>query len=342
MEPDLVDRTTTLAPGWLRPTWTEVEAYAGAARWLYWMTCVYQDNLDRPIPQITFEHPDPHAVRMLEACLEGPGRGQSAESLLDWILWALGDPVFGRWYPYSVPHDVHAYWYSRFDAGLLLRHPADYMAAISELLVGGSRGQKSSGYFATPMALAVSTADMILAGGVDKRASVMDPAVGSGSMLLPASNYSLNLYGVELNLTLVKACHVNAWLYVPWLVPLWRTVDGMEASHWPRVLWGNSLTLENLYVTRGWLDQEPPNTPPPTRPTLSKSEERAHRKRITVDWADWTPERMERRAQALVDEYGGVFFRKPTMMERMFAYERKLEFEADMRRIFHKIEKVLR
>jgi len=35
-------------------------------------------------------------------------------------------------------------------------------------------------------------------------------------MLLHASNYSMRLYGQDINATCVKACTVNLWLYAPW------------------------------------------------------------------------------------------------------------------------------
>jgi len=36
-------------------------------------------------------------------------------------------------------------------------------------------------------------------------------------MLLYASNYSLNLYGIDINHLLTKIAKVNAYFYVPWL-----------------------------------------------------------------------------------------------------------------------------
>jgi len=36
-------------------------------------------------------------------------------------------------------------------------------------------------------------------------------------MLLYASNYSLNLYGVDISLLLTKIAQVNAFIYVPWM-----------------------------------------------------------------------------------------------------------------------------
>lgn len=48
--------------------------------------------------------------------------------------------------------------------------------------------------------------------------SVCDPCCGTGNMLLYASNYSLNLYGMDLSPLLTKIARVNGFIYVPWLV----------------------------------------------------------------------------------------------------------------------------
>ena len=56
-------------------------------------------------------------------------------------------------------------------------------------------------------------------GGEDARTkSVCDPCVGTGRLLLAASNHSYRLYGCDLNPTVIKATLVNGYLYAPWLV----------------------------------------------------------------------------------------------------------------------------
>ena len=45
----------------------------------------------------------------------------------------------------------------------------------------------------------------------------MDPCCGTGIMLLYASNHSLNLYGNDISLLLVKMAKINAFIYIPWL-----------------------------------------------------------------------------------------------------------------------------
>ena len=47
---------------------------------------------------------------------------------------------------------------------------------------------------------------------------VMDPAVGTGRLLLHASNYSYFLYGCDIDPLVTTICRINSALYVPWLV----------------------------------------------------------------------------------------------------------------------------
>jgi len=48
--------------------------------------------------------------------------------------------------------------------------------------------------------------------------TVMDPCVGSGRMLMHASNFSLRLYGIDIDASLVKLTYLNGALYVPWIL----------------------------------------------------------------------------------------------------------------------------
>jgi hypothetical protein len=48
--------------------------------------------------------------------------------------------------------------------------------------------------------------------------SFYEPAAGTGSILLVASNYSLRLYGTELVADLVMCCVLNGYLFAPWMV----------------------------------------------------------------------------------------------------------------------------
>ena len=48
--------------------------------------------------------------------------------------------------------------------------------------------------------------------------TVCDPALGTGRMILCASNHSYRLYGQDINQTVIKAALVNGYIYAPWIV----------------------------------------------------------------------------------------------------------------------------
>jgi hypothetical protein len=74
--------------------------------------------------------------------------------------------------------------------------------------------------------------------GRDPRAlRVSDPAVGSGRMLLHASNCSLSLWGPDLDPLAVALCQVNGALYAPWLsFPLPAGILGTQPEPTPSPL----------------------------------------------------------------------------------------------------------
>ena len=54
--------------------------------------------------------------------------------------------------------------------------------------------------------------------GRDPRtAMVLDPCVGTGRMLLHASNFSLSLWGIDVDPTCVAITRINGALYAPWI-----------------------------------------------------------------------------------------------------------------------------
>jgi hypothetical protein len=104
----------------------------------------------------------------------------------------------------------------------MVRNGHDYMAHFAQ----GAENRNYNpyegfGFFATPMTLARMMAEMTFSGADHERAkreSVCDPCCGTGTLLLAASNYSLNLYGQDLSLSMVRMCRLNGWLYAPWMV----------------------------------------------------------------------------------------------------------------------------
>ena len=56
-------------------------------------------------------------------------------------------------------------------------------------------------------------------------------------MLLYASNYSLRLYGIDINADMCKMVMVNAWLYMPWVVaPAHGLIDWNTTKDYEKAL----------------------------------------------------------------------------------------------------------
>lgn len=70
--------------------------------------------------------------------------------------------------------------------------------------------------------------------GADREAAklktVLDPCVGTGSMLLPASNWSLRLFGQDIVYKLCLCTDLNAFLWMPWLAFMPENMAQLFAS----------------------------------------------------------------------------------------------------------------
>jgi hypothetical protein len=197
-------------------------------RWDYWnRLATYGELPEEEIPQIRFEEtPNRAALKMLERCFtaitSSPWCGWSTPDylnyFLDWLIWSI-DPLKGGQKPEvkgGMKGDACEMLYQAFDLWPILLYPHDYFGHIlSECSYG-----KSSSFFPTPHAVAETMVKTNMGenvNGKDNRlATVYDPCVGTGRMLLHASNYSLCLYGQEINYLIHKACLVNMYLYAPW------------------------------------------------------------------------------------------------------------------------------
>jgi len=185
-------------------------------RWYFYAESILRNKIVLPIPQIEFGEPSNDAKKNLKECIDyaaskGYFGSKAVELLMEWILWGFGDPIQEK--PPEISDEINKFWYTKFNFGLMMQHPADYMAWML-----GEYGHKGGpGWFATPLPVCQMISD-ITNNDTKPWQSVMDPCVGTGSMLLPASNKSLNLYGNDISTTMVKAAHINGWLFVPWLV----------------------------------------------------------------------------------------------------------------------------
>jgi len=211
--------------GWLLPYLLDADLFLWQ-RWHHWYLLHEAGRLIGDIPQIAWssEHRGP-AFKMLERCLNcittyGDWQGWSSHKhfdfFMDWLLFGFGDQAHKEEPKESSDQaGASARLYQVFNLETMLAYPGDY---FGDILAENKHG-RSQGFFPTPMELAEMMTQMQMDTGEDMRAkTVCDPCVGTGRMILAASNFSYRLFCQDISLTVLKACKVNGWLYAPWLV----------------------------------------------------------------------------------------------------------------------------
>jgi len=235
--PEHVDKMTT-EHGWFKYQLQLIES-AIWGRWPYWIATVMNRRLgplpDWSIPQLPFSdlggnsklvHPNESfrnmagtASQAKKKTLDVFGRalrtGGHISDLFRWWLYAFGSETV-RERP-ELSDEAKVAMYSDLNLGWMLCHPGDWAAAICLELAGTN---SHTGWFPTPLNITKMMTQILFDGheGDTRALSVHDPCVGTGVMLLCASNYSLCLSGQDVNQTMCLGCEFNAWLFVPWLV----------------------------------------------------------------------------------------------------------------------------
>lgn len=229
--------------GWLLPYVIEIHGLcpAVADRWGYHLRTLEAGRLlDEPIPQIDFSSSDKRVFSLLDdwSRLIGwdCGGWSDFHTLLDWLCWALA-------LSNEAPHlsdEVNERLYRQVNIGPLLEHPHDYLGEyVSQ---HKARGWNPTGFYPTPHCVVefmvrMSLHDEIKDGRDPRIQSVLDPCVGSGRMLLHASNFSMNLWGQDIDPLAVAMCKINGALYVPWLsFPLPARILDMHVETPPAAL----------------------------------------------------------------------------------------------------------
>ena len=139
--------------------------------------------------------------------------------LVDWIAWGMGvsagKPEFSA--------KLNERLYRHFDLAPLLLNPHDYLGM---LYAEGKGRWNPHAFFPTPHSVVECMVQMTRAQGCEQEAvekrdprtfSICDPAVGSGRMLLHASNFSFCLFGSDIDLICCRLTAINGVLYAPWL-----------------------------------------------------------------------------------------------------------------------------
>ena len=190
--------------------------------------------LDEPIPQVAFGDADQGVFKRLHqwSALIGYDHGGWSDfrTLLEWLLWGLN---LADERP-RVSDEVGEKLYRQVNLTPLLETPHDYLGAFVAL--NKAKGWNPTGFYPTPHAVAECMVRMTMhdAGtdGRDPRTlSTCDPCVGSGRMLLHASNDTFVLFGQDIDPLAIARCKINGALYAPWLsFPLPAAILGTSAG----------------------------------------------------------------------------------------------------------------
>ena len=215
-----------LQHGWLLPYLLRLDELSWM-RWDHWARVTEAGAIgNEPIPQICWSDGirGNSARKMLECSLDtttrcggwqGWGSFQMIDYFLDWLLFGFGH--FANPTEPKIPmgcEGASERIYQIFDLAPWLAYPNDY---LGDMLAENQHG-KHQGFFPTPMDVCAVMVRMQLEDDDCRDKTVCDPALGTGRMLLAASNHSYRLHGMDINGTVIKACLVNGYVMAPWMV----------------------------------------------------------------------------------------------------------------------------
>jgi len=203
-------------------------------RWTHHLRTLESGHLlDEPIPRVEFVGANLDAGRkMLEKCIRliqlQDYSWTAFQRLVDWLAWGLA--VSKQMPPFS--EETNETLYRTFNLEPLLLNPHDYLGSM--LAERHGNGWNPNAFYPTPHSVVEFMVQLTMAGpDVDpdralRLSKVMDPCVGTGRMLLHASNYSYCLYGCDIDPLVAMITRINGALYAPWLsFPLPQQILGV-------------------------------------------------------------------------------------------------------------------
>jgi hypothetical protein len=226
-QPKQLEKPPDLQHGWLLPYLLQADDFLWQ-RWTHWHETALAGKPVALIPQIQWERHEA-GFKMLERSLtaisrHGDWRGwnswSSFDYFMDWLLFGFGHKGQPK-LPKEPEEGANERLYQIFNLETLLAYPHDY---LGDILAENHHG-RHLGFYPTPVPLCQTMAQMIIGEEDARTRTVCDPCVGTGRMLLAASNYSYRLYGCDINPTVIKATLVNGFLYAPWLVRPFAFLD---------------------------------------------------------------------------------------------------------------------
>ncbi len=208
-------------------------------RWDHYFRTIEAGHLlNEPIPRIEFtECPPPDGRKMLEKCLnlieQREYTWEAFNVFVEWFAWGL---AVSNQLP-RLEERTNEALYRTFNLEPLLLHPHDYLGEI--LSDRRSGGWNPHAFFPTPSTVVEMMVQVLLGGGGHQEEGeaakpktlekILDPAVGTGRMLLHASNFSYCLYGCDIDSLAIMICKVNAACYAPWMAfPFSEEILGIQ------------------------------------------------------------------------------------------------------------------
>ncbi|MEP7339478.1 MAG: hypothetical protein ABI977_17200 [Acidobacteriota bacterium] len=190
-------------------------------RWPYYLQIMDTGRLpDEKIPQVHFDSggAGSRGFKHAEKCLQIIEMdGRSSSSIRD-FLWWLGFALGVSKAPSTLTEKAQEALYRTFNAEIWMLEPADYFGdLICEYKGKGWRN--GTGFYPTPHPLCELMARMTYGEPLLRHRTMkfQEPCIGTGRMALHASNYTLRIYGQDVDDLVIMACKVNGALYAPWL-----------------------------------------------------------------------------------------------------------------------------
>lgn len=198
-------------------------------RWKYLLDFI--GGTKDSIPPVEFGRPDQAALDNLQQCLNIVGKehgyGWSGLCrLLDWISYALatGDdlPTFSE--------KTHEDLYRTLDLNLWLNSPSDYLGTLICEIRGKGKGWNPLSFYPTPQNVGHCMKELIFTKLQEalqtqdgdcadvRTARTADVCVGTGRLLLEASNKTMRLYGADLDPLMIQICKIQGAVYAPWMI----------------------------------------------------------------------------------------------------------------------------
>jgi hypothetical protein len=212
-------------------------------RWQHYMRTLDVGHLlDESIPRLDFaDRPGSDGLQMVSRAIDliyhCEGSLSAFNRLIEWLGWGL---AVTKEQP-SLDDSLNEKLYRHFNLEPLLLQPHDYLGEI--LVERRGNGWNPNAFYPTPHTVVELMVQMTMrTAGIDDSAlranskpesdsastlseegrdprlrTVCDPCVGTGRMLLHASNYSYCLYGCDIDPLVALITKINGAIYAPWL-----------------------------------------------------------------------------------------------------------------------------